>query len=469
MGVPSVKLSIEDGALGLQGATGEQDIVLFGTCTGGVSNVAVAVTSADKATELLGYGPLAECAAYVAERSGRTVWCVPVAQSGAGTMGTWSTSPTTGPAVGNTGTPNDAYQVWVKITGGGAIGTSRFQFSLDGGDNYEPEAVTAATYALTNTGITLTFAAGTYVLGEVYKCNATPPAYTSVQIAAAVDAWRASGFVAKALGDVGVPASAAGGATIAGTYASKADAMEQAGDYVAVLLQAADDTLPNLVTAYAAVASKREGIAATFCKLQSPSGRSYRRPFAWVVFGEFALRKISEDLGKVRRGAIPGIVSIEHDEESDAGYGDAKFIVPRRVKKRAGFYVSDPVMRSPSGSDFDLLQMRRVMDVACDATRNALTDYLNDDLETQPADPNNPAVGGTLDPAQAAAIDTDIQAAVTAAVVTERHATFSAARVNRTDKILSTRKLRATIRIGSKTWAKQIEATIGFAAPSVGG
>ena len=469
MTLPSVKLGIEDGALGLQAATGEQDIVLFGTCTAGATNTAIAVTSADKATELLGYGPLAECAAYVAERSGQTVWCVPVAQSGAGTMGAWSTSPTTGPVVASTGTPNDAYQVWVKITGAGVIGTSRFQYSLDGGDNYEAEAATAATYSVPNTGITLTFAAGTYVLNEVYKSNATPPVYTSVEIAAAVEAWRSSGFVAKGMGDVGVPASAAGGATIAGTYASKADAMEQAGDYVAVMVQAADDTLGNLITAYAAVASKRELIPATFCKLQSPSGRVYRRPVAWVIFGEFARRPVSEDLARVRSGGIPGVVSIERDEESTPGYEAAKFVTLRKVKGRAGFYVANPVMRSPTGSDFDLLQMRRVMDVACDTVRGALTDYLNEALDTQSADPSNPAVGGTIDPAQANAIDTDIQAVLTNAVVAPGNATYSQVRVNRTDKILSTRKLRATIRIGSKTWAKQIEATIGFAAPSVGG
>lgn len=467
MAPPNVKLTVEDGALGLTPASGSQDVALFGTCTLGTNNVPVAITSSDQAAELLGFGPLAQAAAYVADRGGATVWCIPVAQSGNGSMGAWSTN--TGPNVGNTGTPNDAYQVWVKMTLGGAVATAKAQVSLDGGETYGEEFVTAATVVVPNTGLTLTFAAGTYVVDEVYKSNAVAPAYTTTELNAAVEAWRASGQTAKILSDVGVPASAAGGATIAGALASKADTMETAGDYVAVLLQAADDTLGNLTSAYAAVASKREMVAATFCRLYGADGRVHRRPVLWVMLGEAARRPISEDLGRVLTGAIPGVKSIEHDEESSPGYGAAKFATLRKVKGRAGFYVSDPVMRSPNGSDFDLLQMRRVMDVACDALRNKLTDFLNDTLPTQPPDPNNAAIGGTLDPAKADAIDNEIKTAVSNAVVAEGHATFSAVSVNRTDKILSTRKLRAKVRIGSNAWAKQIEATIGFAAPSVSG
>lgn len=466
MTLPSVKMTILDGALGLTTGPGAQDVALFGTCTLGTANTPVAITSSDQAVELLGAGPLAQAAAYVADRGGATVFAVPVAQNAAGVQGAWSTPG--GPAVASTGTPNDAYQIRVKITLGGAVGTARFQLSRDGGTTYEPEAITAATYAVDGTGITLTFAAGTYVLGQIYASDATPPVYTAVELAAAIEAWRASGKVATILADVGVPASAAAGATLAGAFAAKADAMEEAGDYVGVLLQAADDTIANLSTAYAAVASKRELVAATFCKLSGPDGFTYRRPVLWVVLGEVAARSISEDLGRVRTGPINAVQSIEHDEESSPDHEPAKFVTLRKIKGKAGFYVANPVMRSPSGSDFDLLQMRRVMDAACTVSRAALLDFLNDDLRTQPPDPDTPAIGGTLDPAQADAIDNELQQKLSSAIVADGHATFSSVKVNRTDVVASTRKLRVKLRIGPLSYAKQIEATIGFAVPSGG-
>lgn len=460
------KLRIKDGSLGLGAADGSQDVLLLGTCTLGTANVPVSIVGSDKAAELLGFGPLAAAAAYIADRGGATVWCVPVTPSGAGSMGTWSTSPTTGPAVGNTGTPNDAYQVWVKITAAGAVGTAKARLSRDGGETWEPEFTTAATYPLTELGITLTFAAGTYVLNEVYKSTATPPAYTSTELIAALAAWRASGQFAAAWLDVGVPASAAAGATIAGAIASQADTAEDRGDFVAVLLQAADDTLGNLTTAYAAVASKRELIAATFCRLQGADGHVLRRPVSWVAMAELAKRPISEDISRVRTGPIPGVKSIEHDEENSPGYSAAKFVTLTKRRGKSGFYVYDPVMRSPTGSDYDLLQMRRVMDVACTAALGALGDYQSDTLQTQPNDPDNPAIGGTLDPRQASAIDTEVQAAVTKAVVAEKHASGSQARVVRTDKVVSTRKLRVDITVSSQAWAKDIEGTIGYAVPN---
>lgn len=467
MGVPNVKLSIEDGALGLQTATGEQDLVLFGTCTGGTVDEPVAITSSQQAAELLGVGPLAEAAGYVADRGGATVWCVRVAASAAGAMGAWTITGGGTAAVGSTGAPFDNYEVRVRITAGGTVGEAKFQVSLDGGFTYGPEATSAATFELDGTNLTLTFAAGTYVLGAVHASDGKAPGYDSTNLATAIDAWRASGNTAKIMADVGVPADAAAGATIATMFAAKADAMETAGDYVGVLLQAPKVALASLATAYAEVASKREGICATFCRLQSASGRSFLRPVLWAVLGETARRPISEDLGRVRSGAIPAVQAIEHDEESNPGFDAAQFIVLRRVKGRRGFYVNNPRLRSPAGSDFDLLQMRRVMDVACDATRGRLLDYLNETIPVQAADLSNPAIGGTIDPAYAGVVDNDIQEAVSSAVVAPGHAGFSQVRINRTDNILSTRKLRATIRLGSNTWAKQIEATIGFAAPSL--
>lgn len=85
----------------------------------------------------------------------------------------------TGPTLATlvTGTPvavplNSAGQalplsVVVAIILGGAVGTATFQYSTNGGQTWSATTTTAATVAITD-GLTLNFAAGTYVANDTY-------------------------------------------------------------------------------------------------------------------------------------------------------------------------------------------------------------------------------------------------------------------------------------------------------------
>jgi hypothetical protein len=77
-----------------------------------------------------------------------------------------------GPAVTFGGTPVSQCNVFVKIDVGGARGVATFSWSLNNGTDYEATGVpTAASVTLGNTGITASFAAGTYVLNETYSAS----------------------------------------------------------------------------------------------------------------------------------------------------------------------------------------------------------------------------------------------------------------------------------------------------------
>lgn len=79
-----------------------------------------------------------------------------------------------GPAVTFGGNPVSNCSVYLKIDAGGARGVATFSWSLNGGSDYEATGVTtAASVSLGNTGITATFAAGTYVLNETYSASTT--------------------------------------------------------------------------------------------------------------------------------------------------------------------------------------------------------------------------------------------------------------------------------------------------------
>ena len=52
---------------------------------------------------------------------------------------------------------------------GGTIGTAEFTLSLDGGNTFTaPQLIPSGPYVVPNTGLTLSFAAGTYVIGDTY-------------------------------------------------------------------------------------------------------------------------------------------------------------------------------------------------------------------------------------------------------------------------------------------------------------
>jgi hypothetical protein len=77
-----------------------------------------------------------------------------------------------GPAVGTfTASPVDSYyKPIVTITTAGAVGTSQFTYSLDGGSSVSSTITSSASYAIPGTGIVLGFS-GTAVAGDVYTCS----------------------------------------------------------------------------------------------------------------------------------------------------------------------------------------------------------------------------------------------------------------------------------------------------------
>lgn len=87
-----------------------------------------------------------------------------------------------GPLVTLTGTPTKDLNAIVYIVIGGAIGVALFRYSIDGGLTFTSSIVTSATYLIPGTGVTVNFAAGTYVAGTTYVWTSTVSARTKVQL-----------------------------------------------------------------------------------------------------------------------------------------------------------------------------------------------------------------------------------------------------------------------------------------------
>jgi hypothetical protein len=160
-------VTILDGQLGLVAASGAQAIVHAGVCAAGVPNSVYGLGDVPTASSTLGPGTLTENVADTISNAGFCYAC-PITPSVAGSVG--STTHTGTGAGTVTGTAGPAYQILAKITTGGALGTMRVAFSVNGSAYSNPVLSTVSTYSVLVPGTftTLSFSAQTYTVNDVW-------------------------------------------------------------------------------------------------------------------------------------------------------------------------------------------------------------------------------------------------------------------------------------------------------------
>jgi hypothetical protein len=247
-------------------------------------------------------------------------------------------------------------------------------------------------------------------------------------------------------------------------------AAETAFRYAFALLeaedQASDDTEDEWITAliaeWANTADSRLMVAAGACELSSAlTGRVHRRPAAWVIAARCAKVPISEDLGRVASGAVTGVSSLYHDENSKPGLDDERFATLRTIIGRSGFYITAGRMMAAEGSDFGLVQRRRVMDRACKVARNAYLNFLNEEVIIDD--------DGLIDEVSAAAIENYVTGQLEADLIngSKRHASAVSSTLDRAQNVLSTESLKTKVTLRPLAYARDIEVEIGFVNPAL--
>lgn len=366
------------------------DSAIIGVCTLGTPNTIYTYRGpqSQQAITDLGTGPLVDRVVYQLA-SGKTVHAVP----GTVTAGSWTavTASGGGPAVTLTGTPGDYYQLIVEIMLGGAVATATFRYSLDGGDTYSDTIVTAATYLMPGTGTTLNFAAGTYVIDETYSATGTAPTITSTNIGVAMDALQASTVSFGMVGVAGQAADAAATLVISTLLQSKCDTGAAAQKYYFAIQESPAVDKALMIAAYAAFAGDRVSLCGGFCELVSPiSSRVQKRSIAWWYQRNLCAVPISVDpkrnAADDNLGPAVGITVLVpqgsaastgyHDEGKTPGYNAARFTSMMTFPNVAGFFITNGKMMATAGTDFDLVQYRRVMDRACTINAAAMPAFL---------------------------------------------------------------------------------------------
>ena len=162
-----ITVTIEDGQLGLVNVTGEDLFVHAGVCANGVVNTLYDFGDIPTAVAALGPGTLTENVADTIAVAGESL-AAPVNPSQAGTVG--STTHTGTGAGTVTGSAGPIYQILVKISTGGVLGTMAAEFSVNGGAYSAPvlSVVSSWAYLVPGTLTVLTFSAQTYTAADVW-------------------------------------------------------------------------------------------------------------------------------------------------------------------------------------------------------------------------------------------------------------------------------------------------------------
>lgn len=376
--VPSAPIAIRDGGLGLIGSSDGASFKI-GVSTLGTAGsfYSYAGTDVQKVFDDLGEGPLPHAVAkHLLRSGGKPVIAYKQAPSTAGSSGS-ITHVGAGPIVSvSSGTPSDQYDMQVVIVAGGAIGTSTFKYTMDGGDTFSEIFATAATYALP-TGVTIGFAAGTYVLGDTYTWTDTAPTMTTTDVGTSMDAIIASAYAGEFIHILGQTADAASCATMAALVATKIASAWAAHRYLFAVMEAPAVAPSTLATSFASFVDKGVIVCGGFCELiddkssliqKRSSGRVIapriaRQPLAVAIARDVADSDL-DPLPDVRRLVPDGAAASTgyYDAANDTTLNTARFSTLMSFVGRGGYYPTGTGLTMASTtSDFQLIPYLRII------------------------------------------------------------------------------------------------------------
>lgn len=469
LALPSSSISIVDGGLGIV-SPGPDSTFKIGSCSGGVAGTLYAFgpSAVQSVATTLGTGPLVDSVVHHLLESGKPVYAYKATASTAGAS-TAVTQVGTGPAITLTGAAIDQSESSIKIVQGGVIGTSLFQYTLDGGDTWSEVYATAATYLLPS-GVTANMAAGTYVVDTTYSWTDTAPAMTTTNVGDALDALIVSEYDGEFIHVVGQTADASTCATMAALLATKITSSRAAHKYWGIIFEAPAVDKAGLVTNFASfLAEDVWGVAGFAEIINARTSLIQKRSVARVVVPRIARNpravQIFRDVGDSKLDPFPAIVKLVpqgaaastgyHDEERTPGLQAARFTTCRTIATVPGFYASSAITMASNTSDYQDMAYRRIVLQAARIwyahTVQDLGKRLRTDNET-----------GFIDASFADSIETAGEEAIRAGLGDDIQDVRVL--VNRADVLTSDPTLRATLRLTVGSYLRTYVSEIGLAS-----
>lgn len=479
MAIPNVNFTILDNALGAVSPSPSHRVLVIGPSQSGSNNTPGKFVSIKALKDAYGLGRGPELAAGIIAAGGEVVFVRAAASTAPSVLVADAAHTFTGTGtsvIDATGTALDDYDFLMTVTTGGTIGVAgiKLTVSCDGGltNGGTVSLGTASTYLIPNTGVTLTFAAGTLVAGDTDSFSVRAATCSSSDITDALTAFTSSNHTAG-FGAIASPIDDSIGDALQ-------SALETAATNKRFMSLLTYTRLPNIgesratwlassaITAFSDEVYDRMVVAGGGERVISVlTGRQMWRPSIWPVAARAAIQPISEDMAWVGRGPIGGTIldssnnlrSDCYDERISGALDGERFMTLRTIVGFPGVYVTNPNVLAGPGSDFGLWQNRRVMDEACRITNEVLTKRLSQAVRVD-------KVTGFILEADAAAYESAVNSALRNGLVAPGDASDAVCTVSRTDDILATKTLTAEVRVLPKGYTKFINVTMGFTNPA---
>ncbi len=371
--------------------------------------------------------------------------------------------------------PHELCDVVVTCELGGALGTGTYSYSLDGGETSSATRIlpSGGTFDVPDTGITLTFNAGTYVAGTTYSFPTTPRTFNSADLDAARTAMLAVNTRWKFAVYAGV-ASAADAATLASAVIGHMDDLADDFRLMRALMYAGTGTDAAVNAAFVAVEDLRLALFHSTERVTVANPiEGWRKPFLPTVYNAAAMAAAftrGTNIGWVGAGAPPNggrkprVTEITFDEFKEGEQlHDKKINATRTFVGKTGFYFVNGLLKCPAGSDFRYLHWGLAFDLACETAVDAVLPYTNANLQILTDG------SGKIRPEVAAKINKQVNAALRAAVLeplTEQGTPgfFSDVeyKVDETYNILANSKFRGDLRCVPLANTEQAEINAGL-------
>ncbi len=400
-----VTTKISDGLLGLATEKGEGVHVKIGVSPV-TSDTPIIITgnmTAAKIKERLGLSPLADKVMDSVENGSNRIYCIPVAASTAGSLGTVEKTGSGSGSLSVNGSPYNAFDVIIKITGQGRRNTALFVYSIDGGYSYSEEFTVPLTgaFEIPLTGLTVTFTEGpepdeetSFLVGDVFSFKTTAPTMTNADALAAIDKLRNFNESYELVHIVGESQKALWSAVsekqqeLASVYhkpllfvleAYTPDEGEDVADY-ALRLEADKKDIKNTDIQVVAARSLYVGMDGVTREINN----------AGIVCGLYSKTKVHQSIGKTRDTAGMGISKSKMLELRPAGIEDyielldnAKYLTFREYDGLEDFFVTNARVMSPDGSDYRYAEDVRVKNKIIREVRKEGLQLLQDDIDLE--------------------------------------------------------------------------------------
>jgi hypothetical protein len=374
---PSVQSNEIDGALGVQPSGTPYFAIVGVSDSGPIATPAVFARTQD-VVSTYGGGPLVEAACYFISAYDQPVLITRATATVAATETTIDITKVVGTSavtLGSDTTANDDYEMYFVVVNGGTIATPgiTYQTSNDGGRTLSPVTALGSAVVMTfpnSGGVGLAFATGTLVAGDIVSFRTVAPNFNATDLLAALNSLKSTTTAWDVLEVVG-PIDATSFGTLGTVFAGLPEKAWIGSTRIPLIAESEATYLTSLVGVFGSLATTQGMLCAGSALITSAvTGRQYQRPVQFAVAPLAATVSPEIDISAIDVGLLPGVSirdannnPVYHDESVNPGLDDARFCVLRTWESEQGVFCNNPNVFSPSGSDFEFFQERRIMNL----------------------------------------------------------------------------------------------------------